>query len=151
MQPSSCRLEELLPHRPPMVLIDEIVGYDLAARQLTAAVTVRDEWRENWVAVEFMAQTAAALAGLFDRESGARGAARPGFLLGTRKLTLPPEDFTVGRRYLVTAENVFHDDESASFACTVRDGEEVVASAVLNAYRPDDLDAFLRQQRGDMV
>ena len=35
-----CILSELLPHRPPMILIDEIVSYDEAS--VVAGVTVRD-------------------------------------------------------------------------------------------------------------
>ena len=149
MPASSYRLEELLPHRPPMVLIDEVVAYDASARQLTTAVTIREEWSENYVAIEFMAQTAAALAGIFDRERNPAHPARPGFLLGTRKLSLALPRFEVGRRYLITATDEFNDDETASFRCEIADADDrIVATAMLNAYRPDDLKSFLQTQRG---
>lgn len=145
----SCRLDDLLPHRPPMVLVDDVVAYDATRRQVTVAATIREPWSENWVAIELMAQTAAALAGLFDRQEGASGCPRPGFLLGTRKLTLRVPRFEVGRRYLISATNEFCDDETASFACQINDeAGNVVATAVLTAYRPENLSAFLSEQRG---
>ena len=72
---------------------------------------------------------------------------RPGLLLGTRKLVLGLDRFEAGRTYHVTAVNAFWDADAASFECTVRDesGAEV-ASAVLNAYRPPDLEGFLKEQ-----
>ncbi len=133
-----------------MVLIDEIVSVDEADRSLVASATIRPEWSENWSAIELMAQAAAALAGVFDVKGGNGGKARPGLLLGTRKLTLSVPRFEVGRRYLVTARNIFGDEESASFECAVKDSDAVVASATLNAYRPSDVGAFLAQQRSSV-
>ncbi len=147
MQVSSYRLEDVLPHRPPMVLLDEIVSVDEEERSIVTAATIRPEWSENWSAIELMAQAAAALAGVFDRISGHNGPPRPGLLLGARRLSLGVPSFEVGRRYFVTARNVFSDDESASFECTVRDGDAVLASTTINAYRPSDVGAFLSQQR----
>lgn len=137
---------DLIPHRPPMALIDEIVDFDEAERSLVAAVDVREEWQGNWVAIEYMAQTAAALAGMFDRLQDAEKPARPGFLLGTRRLTLDLPAFKVGERYLVKAKNEFADEDSASFACEMSDSTgKVVATANLNAYRPADVVAFLNE------
>ncbi len=129
-----------------MVLLDEIVSVDEADRSLVAMATIRKEWSENWSAIELMAQAAAALAGVFDRVSGSDRPARPGLLLGTRKITFAVPAFEVGRKYTVTAKDVFSDAESASFECTVCDGDVVLASAVLNAYRPSDVDAFMASQ-----
>lgn len=147
MPASSYPLDEVLPHRPPMTLIDGVVSVDSEARLLKAFVVARREWSENWVAIELMAQTAAALAGHVDRAEGYTGPARPGFLLGTRRLDLSVPRFEPGRRYEITAKCVFNDAESASFECEVTDGEAVVAKATLNAYRPQDVGAFLEGQR----
>lgn len=147
MPASSLPLDEVLPHRPPMVLIDEIVSCDLKAGTLSAAVTVRREWCENWVAIEFMAQTAAALAGTVDRAEGYTGPARPGFLLGTRRLDLDLDRFEVGARYLITATCAFVDAETASFECEITRDGRTVAKATLNAYRPSDVQEFMSGQR----
>lgn len=145
MRPSFS-LAELLPHRPPMVLIDEIVELELEQRWLVAEFKVREGWTGNWVAIEYMAQTAAALAGVFDRLNAAVKIARPGFLLGTRHLKLNLPRFEVGMSYRVKACCVFEDTNAASFACEITDADgTVVATATLNAFRPDDVGAFLEE------
>ena len=71
-------LEELLPHRAPMVFLDGVESFDSAARSLTATVSITPAHVlyspalggvPNWAAIEFMAQAAAALAGCFDRNA----------------------------------------------------------------------------------
>lgn len=147
MRPSYS-VTELIPHRAPMALIDEIVDIDLEEKELTAAIVIRGEWTGNWVAIEYMAQTSAALAGAYDRSERPDDPARPGFLLGTRRLTLDLETFEVGARYLVKARCEFRDAEAASFSCAIFDAEgKEVASAILNAYRPADVTEFLSTQR----
>lgn len=128
-----------------MVLIDEILDFDAESRTLTAAIDVKEEWQGNYVAIEYMAQTAAALAGYYDKLENSARPARPGFLLGTRRLTLELERFEVGKRYLVKAVNEFADSNSAAFTCTIEDLDgAIVATATLNAFRPDDIGTFLK-------
>ena len=136
MPASSCPLEEILPHRPPMVLIDRVTAFDLSARTLTASVCVKEEWRGNWVAIEYMAQTAAALVGLVDKAENRPNVGRPGFLLGTRSLKLAIPEFEVGKTYAVQVHTEFEDDASASFSCVIKDGDTDVATAIISAYRP---------------
>lgn len=145
MRPS-CSLADLVPHRPPMLLIDSVDDFDVDAKTVVASVVIRPEWAGNWVAIEYMAQTAAALAGLFDRLQDDTQPARPGFLLGTRKLELNLESFEVGKTYRVRARNEFFEGEAASFSCEILDGERTVAAAILNAYRPTNIVEFLKTQ-----
>lgn len=149
-------LEELLPHRAPMLLLDAVESFDPQSRTLTARVVVTPgqvalfgdaEGVPNWVAIEYMAQASAALAGCYDRHVAPERAARPGLLLGTRRLDLGPARFEAGRVYHVTAVNAFWDADAAAFACAVRDDQgNEVASATLNAYRPQDFRGFLKEQ-----
>ena len=149
-------LDDLLPHRAPMVLIDDVESFDPVARSLTARVSITPDHVlystalrgvPNWAAIEFMAQAAAALAGCFDKERDPGQPARPGLLLGTRRLTLHADSFAAGRTYRVTAASTFWDAETAAFACSiVDDAGTVVAEAALNAYRPPDFGAFLKEQ-----
>ena len=142
------RLEDVLPHRPPMVLLDAVEGYDSGRREVTASVVIGPAWRENWAAIEFMAQAAAALAGVCDREEAGREVPpKPGFLLGTRRLELMTDAFEVGRTCYVRAREAFSDGESASFDCEVyernADGApRTLARATLNAYRPASVASF---------
>ena len=147
-------LEDLLPHRPPMVLIDEVESFDFEKKRLVARVTITEKQLfytaggvPNWVAIEYMAQTAAALVGYYDRHVAPGQPVRPGLLLGTRKLDLKLERFEAGKTYHVVAENAFSDSDAASFVCRIEDDTgETVATANLNAYRPPDMEQFLKEQ-----
>ena len=149
-------LDDLLPHRAPMVFLDGVESFDFAARSLTATVLITPDHVlysptlggvPNWAAIEFMAQAAAALAGCFDKECDPTQPARPGLLLGTRRLDLRIESFAAGRTYRVTATNTFWDNETAAFACTVvDDAGTIVAEAALNAFRPPDFGTFIKEQ-----
>jgi len=147
-------LEELLPHRPPMVLIDAVESFDAEAKRLVARVTIGENQLffdgkgvPNWVAIEYMAQTAAALVGYYDRHVAPGQPVRPGLLLGTRKLDLKLERFEAGRTYRIAVENAFSDSDAASFVCSIEDDTgATVATANLNAYRPPDMEKFLKEQ-----
>ena len=136
----SLKVEDLIPHRPPMVLIDAIESVELSENKLVASFTAREEWRGNWFALEYMAQTAAALAGAFDRASNENAAVRPGFLLGTRRLDLGLPEFEPGSKYLVLAVREYEDGDSAVFSCEIREFDASDCSrkctATLTAYRP---------------
>ena len=139
MQASSYPVESLVPHRPPMVLIDAVESVDLPSATLVASFTAREEWSGNWFALEYMAQAAAALAGVFDREAG-EAAGRPGFLLGTRRLALGIARFVPGVKYMVKVVREYEDGDSAAFSCEIReageDSQSGNCSATLTAYRP---------------
>lgn len=149
-------LDELLPHRAPMVFLDAVKSFDSAACALTATISITPRHVlyssalggvPNWAAIEFMAQAAAALAGCIDKEHAPAQPARPGLLLGTRRLDLRADSFAAGRTYRVTAASAFWDAETAAFACTIQDDAgTVVAEATLNAYRPPDFGTFLKEQ-----
>ncbi len=148
MQLSSCPLEDIIPHREPMVLLDRVVSADLDGRRLTAEFVARPEWSENWASIEYMAQAAAAMAGLTDRAAGEKGPPKLGFLLGTRRLELDFDRFRPGCAYRVEVHNEFSDSEAASFDCAiVDDGGRTVARALLSAYRPKDIDAFVKERK----
>ena len=149
-------LDDLLPHRAPMVFLDGVESFDAVTRTLTATVTVTPEHVlyspslggvPTWAGIEFMAQAAAALAGCIDKERDPDRPPRPGLLLGTRRLDMRIDSFAAGRTYRVTVVSTFWDDETAAFACAiVDDAGAVVAEAALNAYRPPDFGTFLKEQ-----
>ena len=147
-------LDELLPHRPPMVLIDAVESFDAEAKRLTARVTIGENQMffdgqgvPNWVAIEYMAQAAAALVGYHDKHLAPDLPVRPGLMLGTRKLDLKLARFEAGKTYRIVAENVFNDADAASFACSIEDDTgETVATANLYAYRPPDMEQFMKEQ-----
>ena len=147
-------LEDLLPHRPPMVLIDGIESFDAAEKRLVARVTITENQLfytaggvPNWVAIEYMAQAAAALVGCHDKYLAPDRPVRPGLMLGTRKMELRLTRFEAGKTYHIMAENVFNDADAASFACSIEDeAGTTVATATLNAYRPPNMEQFMKEQ-----
>ena len=148
-------LSALLPHRPPMVLLDGVESFDDAGRSLVAFVKITPDSPffvlgsgvPSWVAIEYMAQAAAALVGRFDQLTVPDAPPRPGFLLGTRKLLLDLEHFEEGATYRIFAGEIFSDGAAAAFECRISDSSgKVVASASLNAFRPQDLSEFIKQQ-----
>ena len=142
----------LLPHRAPMVLIDRVTAFDAAERTVTAEVTISPNQVffdgtgvPAYVAIEYLAQTAGALVGLYDRAAGR--APRPGLLLGTRRLDLACAHFPAGATYRLTATCSFEGDAMAAFACAMTDAAGArVATAELTAYRPPDIATFLQEQ-----
>ena len=147
MPASSYQLKDLLPHRPPMQLIDKIIKCDLAATTIETEAKIRSEWTDSVSAIELMAQTAAVLAGAADQASGYKGEPRPGFLLGTRNMELAIDKFVPGEICTIQARNIFSDAETASFECTVKRADGTLAAkATLNAYRPGDMGSFLATQ-----
>lgn len=81
-------IEELVPHRGAMLLLDEVVSYEASSIVVRATVS-RDAWYADqrgampaWIGIELMAQAAAAFAGM---EARARNLApKRGMLIGCR-------------------------------------------------------------------
>ena len=139
-----------------MVLIDGVESFDDAGHSLVAFVKIRPDSPffvlgigvPSWVAIEYMAQAAAALVGRYDQLAAPGTPPRPGFLLGTRKLSLDLERFEDGATYRIFVGESFSDGDAAAFECRISDSSgKVVASAILNAFRPQNLAEFLEQQK----
>jgi predicted hotdog family 3-hydroxylacyl-ACP dehydratase len=139
---SACRYApaELLPHRPPMILLDEIVSCDQAS--LVAAVTVGETtlFRESegvpvHVGLEYMAQACGAYAGAVARDGGRP--VRIGFLLGTRQYRAHVAWFRLGDRLTVSATLLYQDEQMGAFDCRIEVRGRLAAEAQLNVYQPD--------------
>lgn len=101
---------ELLPHAPPMVLLDRVITHDETS--LLAETTIKTSsmfFREaqdplcegeagvpSWVGVEYLAQAVAAWAGLRNRRAGTE--TRSGFLVGVKEYQASRAIFPLGRR-----------------------------------------------------
>lgn len=135
------QLFDLLPHRPPMLLVNKVV--DLSATQSSAIVIVDDDTPffgkdgvPAWVGIEYMGQTAALIAGYQLQQ----GLTEPqlGFLLGTRRFQTTVSHFANGTVLLVSCiEKAVVGDSLATFDCEIRDqssGAEL-ATASLSVFR----------------
>jgi predicted hotdog family 3-hydroxylacyl-ACP dehydratase len=140
MDPASVPITEILPHGAKMVVIDRLVAHDHT--RSVASVTVRRDSKfcektgvPGWVGIEYMAQTVAAHAGFDARLRGKPPAI--GFLLGTRSYECRVAEFPLGSELEITVEPLFTDAGLGSFNCII-ESDEVLASAVISIYQPDD-------------
>jgi predicted hotdog family 3-hydroxylacyl-ACP dehydratase len=146
-------LLDVLPQKPPMVLLDSIVSHDGKATVCSVLPGPRAPFADAdgavpaHVALEYMAQCAAAHSGIVEREKGR--AIRLGFLLGSRRATFHVPRFPPGRELRVTARVAWDDGELASFECKVEDGASgaLLAEGELSAYSPHDLQDLLARQK----
>lgn len=136
---SSLDILDIIPHKPPMALIDKVVEF--TPETITAVVTITDQslFFQNggvpsYVGIEYMAQAVAAWNGLIARQNNLPGGI--GYLLGTRKMKLIIENFKEGSHLEIKGRCKFTDGEIASFECSIHlDGTEV-ASAALTVFQP---------------
>ena len=133
-------VRELLPHDPPMVLLDRVISCEESS--LVAEVVVKPEsmfCNESgvpaWVGIEYMAQSVAAHAGAMARQRG--GAPVIGYLLGTRSYKSAVSEFPIGASLTIVVEQLFVEMGLGAFACRIDMGE-TVAEAQINVYQPDD-------------
>lgn len=136
------RLLQLIPHRPPMLLIDQLLA--LGANHSSAQVNitpassffVAGKGVPAWIGLEYMGQTAALIAG-FQLE---QGLVEPhlGLLLGTRKYTAFTPWFAPGAQLKITCQELAVVGQNlANFTCDIHDFHTgaALASARLTVYR----------------
>jgi predicted hotdog family 3-hydroxylacyl-ACP dehydratase len=131
----------LLPHQPPMILLDKVVAYDNANVIASVAITesslfLAPEGVPGHVAIEYMAQACGAFAGAQALDTGQP--VKIGFLLGTRMCRVLAPWFRIGDHLTVTATMIFHDEEMAAFDCKIEIDGRLVADAQLKVYQPDN-------------
>lgn len=133
-------LQALMPHRPPMLLLDELVSFD--DESALCAVTVRPDsiFAEGgrvpaWLALEYCAQCVAVFAGLRARATGEPP--RLGLLVAARDLTLETDWFDSGDVLQVGARLIYGESRIGRFDCEVRRAGIPVATASLSVYQPE--------------
>jgi predicted hotdog family 3-hydroxylacyl-ACP dehydratase len=141
---------ELTPHAPPMLLIDEVLA--CSRDRVNARATVKADGLffqpgrglPGYVGFEILAQAIAAYDGWMRRQEGDKPTI--GFLLGCRKYQCAVEWFAAGDVLEIEADSLIHEGEMRSFDCRLKGaGGTVLASGVLNVYRPNDPEAFFRR------
>jgi len=140
MDVSDIPVSELVPHDPPMVLLDRILAFEEST--LVAEVIIRADSMfcdgdgvPGWVGLEYMAQAVAAHAGLQARKRGEPPAI--GYLLGTRSYLCEAETFPVGEKLTVHVESLFVEMALGAFACRI-ETDRLLARATVNVYQPED-------------
>ncbi|GJM11033.1 MAG: 3-hydroxylacyl-ACP dehydratase [Lysobacteraceae bacterium] len=135
------RLSTLIWHRGPMQLMDRVVVADRDSVSCEVTITNESTFLQSpfgvpaWVGIEYMAQTAAALAGVQAQLSD--DDAPLGYLLGTRKLECLMAWFQVGDHLIASAREEFVDDNGlGAYACELACNGQVVSNCRLSVFRP---------------
>lgn len=134
---------ELIPHRPPMLLIDRLHQVQDTCSSAWVYITERSSFYEaglgvpSWIGLEYMGQTAALIAG----HQVKMGKADPmiGFLLGTRLFQAECDYFPLNAKLFVTCqEKALLGTEMATFDCKIYDESpdgHCLVTASLSVYR----------------
>ncbi|WP_237444156.1 hotdog family protein [Sinobacterium norvegicum] len=138
---SNYHIEQVIPHRPPMVLLDRLDGFTKNSVDCSVTVTESLAFADRdglpaWVGLEIMAQSVAAWSG-----ATALAEQRPigvGFLLGTRKYRSHTDVFPLGSELKIHGQELLQDAGMSVFECTITLQGEVLAEAKLTAYLPDE-------------
>jgi predicted hotdog family 3-hydroxylacyl-ACP dehydratase len=141
-------VDEVLPHRGTMRLIDEIVGFSDEAVSVSAKVDSQawyadaDGAMPAWLGIELMAQAIAAHVGLIAMRAGGR--ARPGVLLGASRYEVVAPSFAAGARLCIEAKELLKSEQGhGAYECMISAEGRCVGQAVIKVFQPDDFHAFI--------
>lgn len=136
---------ELVPHEPPMLLIDELIEWSPAQALIHATIRpgnpfVSDGQMPATVLLEYMAQAIAAADGMAIRQGSGQGSGQGdgdvGLLLGTRELELRVDALALGDRLALRVVREYSDGKLARYACTAQrigdPEDELLAIATIN-------------------
>ena len=130
-----------------MILIDKIEEVNTDEGAVTVSVVISGDkigfdktlgGMDAAFGIEFMAQTIACCAYF---KSGGREP-KIGFLLGTRSYKCNIEKFALNKTYTVKAYELYSDGELVSYECFIYNDGMEAASAVINAYQPENAENF---------
>lgn len=128
-------VEELIPHRGPMVLLDDVLEVN-EARAVCRAIPraggcfVVEGELPSVALVEHMAQAAAVWAG--HRALTRGGNVRRGAVIGVTEIFLKAAGVRVDQELTVVAARVMGDGDLGSFRCTVHHGDDLIAEGTLS-------------------
>ena len=155
-QSPSCLAASCLPHSAPMVLIDEVLNVDMENQIVKTSVKIHDNKMffnkeingiSPLVGIEFMAQTI----GCYAYFKAGKTIPKIGFLLGTRQYENSLEKFENSKTYVITAQEIYGDNELVSFECLIyNEGEDenpenYIAKATINAFQPKDAEKYIKE------
>lgn len=128
-------LHDYVPHRPPMLLLDELVTE--REDQVVCRATVAEAWPfceagevNPLVMIELVAQACAVYVGVRARREG--NPPQVGMLVGCREAELLAPRLVVGDELTITARPLFGQVQVTAFEGTVHRGAELCARMTLS-------------------
>ncbi len=145
-------INELLPHEPPMILINGLESYGSDFVEVSVDHAIPSLYTNGsgqvpiWVGIEYMAQAMSVFGGLERRQKGLT--AQIGFLLGTRKYNAYTQYFEKNSRVLIKAVRTYHSEENiVQFHCTIMCNDVLLAESNIKAIQPDNPKDVLRSMK----
>lgn len=147
-------IEQLLPHRPPMILIDRLVQTDGATTVCEVTIGPHSMFLQAagvpaFVGIEYMAQTVAAHGGYQSYLEG-----QPivvGLLLGTRRLETTCQFFELSQTLRIEVTHIWGKHELMRFRCRITNAvsDARLQQAELNVFKPKALQSYLKENGHD--
>ena len=140
---------QTLPHSGGMLLLDEVLHYDAESVRTRLRVRADSPFCEAggvpaWVGLEYMAQTMGVYSGIELLQQGAQP--RIGLLLGTRRYDAAVPVFAVGMTLDISARVVLWDESNLfAFDCAIHESGRKLAWGEIKAFRPLDVQAYLKE------
>ncbi len=141
-------MEKVLPHKKPMVLIDDVIDFNVETNWVKTVVNINENCMffdkelngvSSMIGLEYMAQTI----GAYSYFKNNMQPPKIGFLLGTRLFNTNIKTFENGKQYFMSAKEIFTDNRIVSFECFIYNEEnEVCANANINVYIPEEDEAM---------
>ena len=135
-------LEELLPHRGRMLLIDEIVKID--GESAVSQATPTDQWPlsdggkvDSLLLIELVAQTSGLSNGLECLRVEGQGTRVSGWLVGIKKAKLKVPVVALGGVIVTETRNSFKFEGFREIEGCCKIGEEVIAEVTLQVVRAE--------------
>ena len=135
--------EQLIPHRPPMQLIDRLIACDglqgvAESTLLIDSIFLDDDGSiERAAMIEMMAQAFAAVKG-FAAQAEKTKIRERGYLVGVKRFTFQGKAYS-GDRLLISISKTGETEEYALAEGRVERGEEVLASGNLMVWIPAEV------------
>jgi len=145
MKRSDIKIEDLLPHRDRMLLIDEILEVDHHMAVTCAIVT--DRWPlfngnsvDPLVLIEVVAQTAGINNGWVRIQKHGKDSEKKGWLVGIKQSRFFVNTLALNDRIITHAENQFEYEGYRQILGTARIGSEVVGEVALQVIQTEATD-----------
>ena len=144
-------IDEILPHRHGMLLVERILSWDATCATVSASPDASGWYAEPGgmparIGIELMAQAIATHVGVTAWERGEPP--KKGVLLGARSYRATAAHFPAGAELTVNATKAFSDESGmgAYDATIALEGAEVAKARII-VFEPPDFEAFIAAQR----
>ena len=133
-------LEDILPHRGNMLLIDDIVEVDETHAVTTSIIKesyplTAKNGAQPLLMVEFAAQTAGVCNGLVRIKAKGEDSSKMGWLVGIKRAQLYVESIPLGATVLTRSENIHNYDNLREVSAVLHMDDTLIGEITLQLYQ----------------